>query len=128
MFGRMSKNTEGVAPLTWGPASSPRHPLGQTADIHPRPRRIDRVIEAVRVNDRSKHRMTWPATSRPATAATTSDDAHRELQVRALCDQFKAVEPESLCVHGGMTRAEYIKFLTILSEAILRDTVADKAG
>jgi hypothetical protein len=72
--------------------------------------------------------MTPPAAPRTVTASTVSDDVHQELQVRALRDQFKAVEPESLCVPGGMTRDEYIKFLTILREAILRDTASDKAG
>jgi hypothetical protein len=88
----------------------------------PRSRGIDRVIEAVR------HRMTQPAAPRPVIASSVSDDVHQELQVRALRDQFKAVEPESLCVLGGMTRNEYIKFLTILAEAILRDTASDKTG
>jgi hypothetical protein len=72
--------------------------------------------------------MTPPTASRPVTTSTASEDDPQERQARALRDQFKAVEPHSLCVQGGMNHDEYIKFLTILSEAILRDTVSTKAN
>ena len=119
-----SKNTEDIASPVWKLASASRRPLSKAANMPRRPHRIDRIIEAVRVSNRSKH----PVAPRPVTAPTVSDDVHQELQVSALRDQFKAVEPESLCVQGGMTRNEYIKFLTILREAILRDSASDKAG
>jgi hypothetical protein len=126
MFRWIPKNAEDIAPTAWESASALRRPLDRASNMPPRSRGIGRVIEALRVNDRSKHRMTQPAAPRPVTASTVSDNVHQELQVRALRDQFKAVEPESLCVPGGMTRDEYIKFLTILREAILRDAASDK--
>lgn len=42
-------------------------------------------------------------------------------QLRALRQQFPRVNPENLCLPGVMTRDEFIKFLTTLSEAISRD-------
>jgi len=69
----------------------------------------------------------WISKNAKDSAPPVSDGVHQELRARLLRDQFKAVEPESLCVQGGMTHSEYIKFLTILHDAILRDTVPDTA-
>jgi hypothetical protein len=52
----------------------------------------------------------------------TPEDFCDDPQLRALREQFPRVDPHSLCLPGGMTRSEFVKFLTMLSESIRRDS------
>ena len=90
---------------------------------HPSRRVIHRVLTVVR--GRGRHcSMTPPDTGRaprwePRETSGTADGLAPEARLR---ERFSGVRAESLCVSGGMTDAEYLKFLTVLNEAMTRDT------
>jgi hypothetical protein len=53
--------------------------------------------------------------SRTPGKTENADDFSADPRLRALREQFPRVDPRSLCLPGGMTRSELVKFLTVLA-------------
>jgi hypothetical protein len=138
-------STEDAKITVWGPASALRCLLEGIGEVLPRPRpvRINRAIRAIQANATHTGPVVGDAATqvqlsiladyfgvpqRYFTDSTIAEEINQELQMRVLRHQFKASGPESLCPQGGMTRGEYIKFLTILRETIHRETGSGGTG